>query len=188
MFVPAIAVVLLLEGASPAPDAVSEKLTCVDDVDSRLVNPDARPDEDPLVWRSSVTFNVRRLENLDVFSDGYLLFSVGYRDAGLMRCRARLTPTRMMSLRRDLEKTKVWFVKRSKDASGDSEALGIRLDRKRRSSAEFTPERWARLPATRAVQKILDQLKADVCGGPCPEPRNRTPWYDLIPLPVGEVK
>jgi hypothetical protein len=188
MFALVVAVVLLLEGASPTPEVVTEKLTCVDDVDSRVVNADARPDEELLLWRSSVTFHVRRLENLDVFSDGHVVLSIGYREAGLMRCRARLTTERVVSLRRDLERTKVWLVRRSKDVSGDSEALGIRLDRKRRGSAEFTPERWARLPATRAVQRIVDQLKAEVCGGRCPEPRNRTPWYDLIPLPVGEVK
>jgi hypothetical protein len=141
-----------------------------------------------MLARSSVTFQVRRLENLDVFSDGYLQLSVGYREAGLMRCRARLTPARVVSLRRDLERTRVWLLKTLTTVSGDSEALTIRLDRKRRGSAEFTPERWARLPATRAVQRIVDQLKAEVCGGRCPEPRNRTPWYDLIPLPVGEVK
>jgi hypothetical protein len=180
MLGPLVGILVLLEGTNPGTTAVIEKLRCVDGVDSRLVDPDARPNERPLLGRSSVTHTVRRLENLDVFSDGYFLLSVQYRGAGFMRCRARLAPERMASLRRDLERTKAWVLKRSSDVSGDSEALEIQLDRRRRGSAEFTPERWARLPAAQAVQKVVEQLKADVCGGPCPEPRNRIPWYDRI--------
>ena len=53
MSAPFIGLVLLLEATNPAPGAIAEKLTCVDGVDWRTVDPNERPGETPLVARRS---------------------------------------------------------------------------------------------------------------------------------------
>jgi hypothetical protein len=129
------------------------------------------------------TVRMRRLENVDVHSDGIISFMVQYRDAGLIDCKARLTVERVASFREEVVKTRAWRLKGSKNVSPESETLQLRLERGRHCDLEFLPEKWATLPATRAVQAAIDRLKVDFCRGPCPEPRDRIPSYDRVEYP-----
>jgi hypothetical protein len=147
-------------------------LTCTEP-SNRLYD---RPKERPALGWSNV--RLRRIADVDVFSDGRVMLRVAYTDAGIIECQARLTSERMAALREDIARTKAWQLKMVHDRDAEWEGLEIRLDRRRRCSVALTPREWQSLPATRALQRVIDQLKSDVCGGPCPEPKNRTPRYE----------
>jgi hypothetical protein len=156
----------------PVARGLVEPLTCI----NRLDYEHDRLGEKPyFVW---ATVRMRRMESMGILPDGFVAFTVQYRDAGTLDCRAKVTPARVARFIEEVRKTKIWLLKGSKHLSGEWESLTLGLDRHHRCDIEVEPDKWARSPAARSLVLAIDRLKLDVCGGPCPEPGDRIPYYD----------
>lgn len=121
-----------------------------------------------LLWDHSF---FSRLETLSMFEDGTVMLSAQSRTDGAVHCRAKLTPERLARFRSDFTRTPVCRVKSMK-MSSKKERFGMTVDfgRPYRCVVELPAARWVARPETRAVQAVIDELRRELCGGPCPKP------------------
>ena len=145
------------------------KLTCVERMDHA-----GHPHSTPFLTRTRATSLGLRFEYLRVYPEGQVVFVVSIHDSGTIDCQATLASERLQSFRSELLATKFWTLRPGKSPGGrEVERLAVALDQTRRGDFEMTPGQWNRSPVTRAVQAAIDRLKMDICGGPCPEPKER---------------
>jgi hypothetical protein len=166
---PSIAAILLVLAPTSSPQenssALARRLTCMNRFDL-----DHQPSGAPLVMLGST--HEPRIENLHIYPDGYVVYSVHIGSGELIDCRARLLPVRVSSLKAELLRTEVWRTPSQRHVQdGANESLFLDLGSSRRCRLQLSRASWMRTAATRAVQKTIDQLKKEICEGPCPEPK-----------------
>ena len=157
--------------ADPATTPLARKLICIDHVDYK-----STPRERTVMvrWRSAL--HLERLEQVWLYVDGEVLFAVQIRDFGSIECRAKLASERLAAFKADVARTEFWRIRASRHASGPNiEGLSLHLDANRRCDFEMTAAQWAKSPLTPPIQASIDRLMVDVCGGLCPEPKERKP-------------
>jgi hypothetical protein len=168
-FIIAITASLVSGGVlTQSPRLLTKQLTCV-----QRINYNSNPTMRPWLVRGVVRW--RRVESLAVYPDGSIVLSVKYRDAGSMECEARLDLAYLVRLREAIARTKVCGFKPPARAENEYDSLYVGLEKSRPCRIQVPPWLWGKELSRRAAQAAIDRLKADICGGACPEPTAQQP-------------
>src|SRR4051812_22245190 len=103
--------VLTANDSNSAPPPLVERLRCVDhlDYDGRSAG---------ALWMKKGSVRWEGIEEVSLFSDGYVVLYQQRPGAGLMDCRAKVGRERLDQFRAELVKAKVWRFRPPKQATG----------------------------------------------------------------------
>jgi hypothetical protein len=149
--------------------SLARKLTCMDRIDHH-----GGPQSAPFLSHSQTSSLGLRWDYLRVFADGQVWFSVQIYDFGAIECQAALTPERLAVLKSDLAGTKFWRLpNKGGDGAREVVSFSAKLDEDRTCDIKMKLSQWTKSAVALSVQAALDRLKREICGGSCPEPKER---------------